>query len=415
MPPSGGWSRPERQRRPEPSRSSPRTTAAPTTVLRRPDAGFLAFLRATWRLRSAFSPTPRAGWAPEGPDLLAVGRPPRLLRRRRHRRLPAQRPGGASARAGGKPRAAVHAPALAQPSCSPPLGGAAASAGEAVRQPPKPASRAVRPAAAWLTLLAAFKATTTHSGPGRETEKVTAASALGVFQGAVRDVSAGPELYRRRQRRARLGGHAARGTPPSGRVPWRRWTVSRGPFMRRRNSAPDAPRLRRSPPTPRPLGQARVTHAHGLLSRATLPKAGSRSHSTTPEGPAPVRRARTSWPMGVAAPARRRSTPGPTSRRPRHLRELGAAPWPSGPVAASQRAGRPPARPFDLSSSRRRAAGGRSSPRVPTREAPPSCSSARTVEFHLRNVFAKPASAPGLSWPSSTSTDPAANPVISPV
>ena len=179
----------------------------------------------------------------------------------------------ASARAGGKAAELLFTlPRLAQAEL---LTGrwaaAAASAGEAVRlatETGQPALSALP--LAWLTLLAAFKGDDDGFWSRvAETEQVTAASALGVFQGAVRDVIGWARAVQKAATRDGLGGtllgklrHPVVVTMAS------LDGVEAAVHAGRRNSALGWLRGMEAfaTHTTAPWAQASVAHAHGLLS-----------------------------------------------------------------------------------------------------------------------------------------------------
>ena len=259
----------------------------------------------------------------------------------------------ASARAGGKAAELLFTlPRLAQAEL---LTGrwaaAAASAGEAVRlatETGQPALSALP--LAWLTLLAAIKGDDAFWSRVAETEQVTAASALGVFQGAVRDVIG----WARAVQKAATARPASAGTllgelrHPVVVTMASLDGVEAAVHAGRRNSALGWLRGMEAfaTHTAAPWAQARVTHAHGLLSEGHVAEGRFQEALDHHRGPgARSNGPALSWPMGSCCAGRGAgSTPGPTSRPPSTpSRTSGRRRGPSGRGWSCEPAGRPPA------------------------------------------------------------------------
>lgn len=310
----------------------------------------------------------------------------------------------ASARAGGKAAELLFTlPRLAQAEL---LTGrwaaAAASAGEAVRlaaETGQPALSALP--LAWLTLLAAIKGDDAFWSRVAETEQVTAASALGVFQGAVRDVIG----WARAVQKAATARPASAGTllgelrHPVVVTMASLDGVEAAVHAGRRNSALGWLRGMEAfaTHTAAPWAQARVTHAHGLLSEGHVAE-GRFQEALDHHRRArrPFERARTELAYGELLRRARRRVDARA-----HLEaaldtfeNLGAAPWAKRARLELRASGQAVRRrdpstllqltPQELQVARFVATG------LPTREvAAQLFLSPRTVEFHLRNVFAK--------------------------
>ena len=310
----------------------------------------------------------------------------------------------ASARAGGKAAELLFTlPRLAQAEL---LTGrwaaAAASAGEAVRlaaETGQPALSALP--LAWLTLLAAIKGDDAFWSRVAETEQVTAASALGVFQGAVRDVIG----WARAVQKAATARPASAGTllgelrHPVVVTMVSLDGVEAAVHAGRRNSALGWLRGMEAfaTHTAAPWAQARVTHAHGLLSEGHVAE-GRFQEALDHHRRArrPFERARTELAYGELLRRARRRVDARA-----HLEaaldtfeNLGAAPWAERARLELRASGQAVRRrdpstllqltPQELQVARFVATG------LPTREvAAQLFLSPRTVEFHLRNVFAK--------------------------
>ena len=311
----------------------------------------------------------------------------------------------ASARAGGKAAELLFTlPRLAQAEL---LTGrwtaAAASAGDAVRL----ASETGQPALsalplAWLTLLAALKGDDdAFWSRAAETEQVTAAYTLGVFQGAVHDVIG----WARAVQKAATARPASAGTllgelshpvvVTMASLDGFEAAVHAG----RRNSALGWLRGMEAfaTHTVAPWAQARVAHAHGLLSEGHIAEGRFQEaldhHRHTRR---PFERARTELAYGELLRRARRRVDARA-----HLEaaldtfeNLGAVPWAERARLELRASGqavrqRDPSTlwqltPQELQVARFVARG------LPTREvAAQLFLSPRTVEFHLRNVFAK--------------------------
>jgi len=311
----------------------------------------------------------------------------------------------ASARAGGKAAELLFTlPRLAQAEL---LTGrwaaAAASAGEAVRlaaETGQPALSALP--LAWLTLLAALKGDEgAFWSRVAETEQVTAASALGVFQGAVRDIIG----WARAVQKAATARPASAGTllgelrHPVVVTMASLDGVEAAVHAGRRNSALGWLRGMEAfaTHTAAPWAQARVTHAHGLLSEGHVAE-GRFQEALDHHRRArrPFERARTELAYGELLRRARRRVDARA-----HLEaaldtfeDLGAAPWAERARLELRASGQAARRrdpstllqltPQELQVARFVATG------LPTREvAAQLFLSPRTVEFHLRNVFAK--------------------------
>jgi len=311
----------------------------------------------------------------------------------------------ASARAGGKAAELLFTlPRLAQAEL---LTGrwaaAAASAGEAVRlaaETSQPALSALP--LAWLTLLAAFKGDDdAFWSRVAETEQVTAASALGVFQGAVRDVIG----WARAVQKAATARPASAGTllgelrHPVVVTMASLDGVEAAVHAGRRNSALGWLRGMEAfaTHTAAPWAQARVTHAHGLLSEGHVAEVRfQEALDHHRRARRPFERARTELAYGELLRRARRRVDARA-----HLEaaldtfeHLGAAPWAERARLELRASGQAARRrdpstllqltPQELQVARFVATG------LPTREvAAQLFLSPRTVEFHLRNVFAK--------------------------
>ena len=280
---------------------------------------------------------------------------------------------------------------------------AAASAGEAVRlatETSQPALSALP--LAWLTLLAAFKGDDdAFWSRVAETEQVTAASALGVFQGAVRDVIG----WARAVQKAATARPASAGTllgelrHPVVVTMASLDGVEAAVHAGRRNSALGWLRGMEAfaTHTTAPWAQARVTHAHGLLSEGHV--AEERFQEALDHhrrARRPFERARTELAYGELLRRARRRVDARV-----HLEaaldtfeNLGASPWAERARLELRASGQATRRrdpstllqltPQELQVARFVATG------LPTREvAAQLFLSPRTVEFHLRNVFAK--------------------------
>src|SRR5215211_1276492 len=311
----------------------------------------------------------------------------------------------ASARAGGKAAELLFTlPRLAQAEL---LTGrwaaAAASAGEAVRlatETSQPALSALP--LAWLTLLAAFKGDEdAFWSRVAETEQVTAASALGVFQGAVRDVIG----WARAVQKAATARPASAGTllgelrHPVVVTMASLDGVEAAVHAGRRNSALGWLRGMEAfaTHTTAPWAQARVAHAHGLLSEGHVAEGRfQEALELHRRARRPFERARTELAYGELLRRARRRVDARA-----HLEaaldtfeNLGAAPWAERARLELRASGQTARRrdpstllqltPQELQVARFVATG------LPTREvAAQLFLSPRTVEFHLRNVFAK--------------------------
>ena len=311
----------------------------------------------------------------------------------------------ASARAGGKAAELLFTlPRLAQAEL---LTGrwaaAAASAGEAVRlatETSQPALSALP--LAWLTLLAAIKGDDdAFWSRVAETEQVTAASALGVFQGAARDVIG----WARAVQKAATARPASAGTllgelrHPVVVTMAALDGVEAAVHAGRRNSALGWLRGMEAfaTHTTAPWAQARVAHAHGLLSEGHV--AEERFQEALDHhrrARRPFERARTELAYGELLRRARRRVDARA-----HLEaaldtfeNLGASPWAERARLELRASGQAARRrdpstllqltPQELQVARFVATG------LPTREvAAQLFLSPRTVEFHLRNVFAK--------------------------
>src|SRR5215203_2030663 len=311
----------------------------------------------------------------------------------------------ASARAGGKAAELLFTlPRLAQAELfTGRWAAAAASAGEAVRlatETGQPALAALP--LAWLTLLAAFKGDDdAFWSRVAETEQVTAASALGVFQGAVRDVIG----WARAVQKAATARPASAGTllgelrHPVVVTMAALDGVEAAVHAGRRNSALGWLRGMEAfaTHTTAPWAQARVTHAHGLLSEGHVAEERFQEaldhHRHTRR---PFERARTELAYGeLLRRARRRVDARAHLEAALDTFEyLGAAPWAERARLELRASGQAARRrdpstllqltPQELQVARFVATG------LPTREvAAQLFLSPRTVEFHLRNVFAK--------------------------
>jgi ATP/maltotriose-dependent transcriptional regulator MalT len=311
----------------------------------------------------------------------------------------------ASARAGGKAAELLFTlPRLAQAEL---LTGrwaaAAASAGEAVRlatETSQPALSALP--LAWLTLLAAFKGDDdAFWSRVAETEQVTAASALGVFQGAVRDVIG----WARAVQKAATARPASAGTllgelrHPVVVTMASLDGVEAAVHAGRRNSALGWLRGMEAfaTHTAAPWAQARVTHAHGLLSEGHVAEGRFQEaldHHRRAQRP--FERARTELAYGeLLRRARRRiDARAHLEAALDTFERLGAAPWAERARLELRASGQAARRrdpstllqltPQELQVARFVATG------LPTREvAAQLFLSPRTVEFHLRNIFAK--------------------------
>ena len=310
----------------------------------------------------------------------------------------------ASARAGGKAAELLFTlPRLAQAELfTGRWAAAAASAGEAVRlatETGQPALSALP--LAWLTLLAAFKGDDAFWSRVAETEQVTAASALGVFQGAVRDVIG----WARAIQKAATARPASAGTllgelrHPVVMTMAALDGVEAAVHAGRRNSALGWLRGMEAfaTHTTAPWAQARVAHAHGLLSEGHV--AQERFQEALDHhrrARRPFERARTELAYGELLRRARRRVDARA-----HLEaaldtfeNLGAAPWAERARLELRASGQAARRrdpstllqltPQELQVARFVATG------LPTREvAAQLFLSPRTVEFHLRNVFAK--------------------------
>jgi DNA-binding CsgD family transcriptional regulator len=310
----------------------------------------------------------------------------------------------ASARAGGKAAELLFTlPRLAQAELfTGRWAAAAASAGEAVRlatETGQPALSALP--LAWLTLLAAFKGDDAFWSRVAETEQVTAASALGVFQGAVRDVIG----WARAVQKAATARPASAGTllgelrHPVVVTMAALDGVEAAVHAGRRNSALGWLRGMEAfaTHTTAPWAQARVAHAHGLLSEGHV--AQERFQEALDHhrrARRPFERARTELAYGELLRRARRRVDARA-----HLEaaldtfeNLGAAPWAERARLELRASGQAARRrdpstllqltPQELQVARFVATG------LPTREvAAQLFLSPRTVEFHLRNVFAK--------------------------
>ena len=310
----------------------------------------------------------------------------------------------ASARAGGKAAELLFTlPRLAQAELfTGRWAAAAASAGEAVRlatETSQPALSALP--LAWLTLLAAFKGDDAFWSRVAETEQVTAASALGVFQGAVRDVIG----WARAIQKAATARPASAGTllgelrHPVVMTMAALDGVEAAFHAGRRNSALGWLRGMEAfaTHTTAPWAQARVAHAHGLLSEGHV--AEERFQEALDHhrrARRPFERARTELAYGELLRRARRRVDARA-----HLEaaldtfeNLGAAPWAERARLELRASGQAARRrdpstllqltPQELQVARFVATG------LPTREvAAQLFLSPRTVEFHLRNVFAK--------------------------
>jgi DNA-binding CsgD family transcriptional regulator len=311
----------------------------------------------------------------------------------------------ASARAGGKAAELLFTlPRLAQAELfTGRWAAAAASAGEAVRL----ATETGQPALAglplaWLTLLAAFKGDDdAFWSRVAEIEQVTAASALGVFQGAVRDVIG----WARAVQKAATARPASAGTllgelsHPVVVTMASLDGVEAAVHAGRRNSALGWLRGMEAfaTHTTAPWAQARVAHAHGLLSEGHV--AEERFQEALDHhrrARRPFERARTELAYGELLRRVRRRVDARA-----HLEaaldtfeNLGAAPWAERARLELRASGQSARRrdpstllqltPQELQVARFVATG------LPTREvAAQLFLSPRTVEFHLRNVFAK--------------------------